>query len=70
MIFLNKIRKLQFVTVLIKYLHFILANAATRVKRQEDEGEDGQSTEELCQDRPGDEYFRLTTDGDCRDVVR
>lgn len=48
-----------------------LANAATRVKRQEDEGEsDGQSTDELCQDRPGDEYFRLTTDGDCRDVVR
>lgn len=51
-------------------LLFLLANAATRVKRQEDEEGDAQSTEELCQDRPGDEYFRLTTDGDCRDVVR
>lgn len=40
------------------------------MKRQEDEDVDAQSTEELCQDRPGDEYFRLTTDGDCRDVVR
>jgi len=29
-----------------------------------------ESTEELCQDRPGNEYFRLTTEGDCRDVVR
>lgn len=26
--------------------------------------------EKLCKDRPEDEYFRLTTDGDCRDVVR
>jgi len=24
----------------------------------------------LCKDRPSDEYFRLTTEGDCRDVVR
>jgi len=26
--------------------------------------------EELCRDRHPDEYFRLTPDGDCRDVVR
>jgi len=26
--------------------------------------------EELCKDRPDDEHFRLTTEGDCRDVVR
>lgn len=45
--------------------------AEVRVKRQDDEGEDqDQTNEELCQDRPADEYFRLTTDGDCRDVVR
>lgn len=43
-----------------------------RVKRQEDdpEGPDVGSIEELCHDRPADEYFRLTTEGDCRDVVR
>lgn len=41
-----------------------------RVKRQEDEGDADPSIEELCHDRPADEYFRLSTDGDCRDVVR
>ena len=25
---------------------------------------------DLCKDRPDNEYFRLTTEGDCRDVVR
>lgn len=40
-----------------------------RVKRQDDD--DGEvNIDELCQDRPGDEYFRLSSDGDCRDVVR
>lgn len=29
-----------------------------------------QQIEKLCKDRPEDEYFRLTTEGDCRDVVR
>ncbi len=28
------------------------------------------SPEELCKDRISEEYFRLTTEGDCRDVVR
>lgn len=38
---------------------------------QEEEGDDNEaSTDELCQDRPADEYFRLTTEGDCREVVR
>lgn len=40
------------------------------MKRQEDEGDADPSIEELCHDRPADEYFRLNTDGDCRDVVR
>lgn len=47
--------------------------AAHRQKRQDDEGEgedESQSVDELCKDRPPDEYFRLTTTGDCRDVVR
>lgn len=41
-----------------------------RTKRQSEEGEDELNTEELCQDRPADEYFRATLEGDCRDVVR
>lgn len=41
-----------------------------RVKRQEDEGDADPTIEELCHDRPADEYFRLNTAGDCRDVVR
>lgn len=41
----------------------------SREKRQADEGDD-QSVDELCKNRPPDEYFRLTTEGDCRDVVR
>jgi len=28
------------------------------------------SVEDLCQGRPSNEYFRLDTEGDCRDVVR
>lgn len=46
--------------------------AEQRVKRQSDDSEDNDplNTDELCQDRPADEYFRTTTDGDCRDVVR
>lgn len=43
-----------------------------RVNGQDDDSPDGTdaTAEELCRDRPGDEYFRLSTDGDCRDVVR
>ena len=26
--------------------------------------------EELCKDRPGNEYFRLSTESNCRDAVR
>lgn len=48
---------------------FRTATAETRVKRQNDDDEDS-STDELCLDRPADEYFRLSADGDCRDVVR
>ncbi|XP_012056947.1 PREDICTED: uncharacterized protein LOC105620048 [Atta cephalotes] len=44
----------------------------TQVRAQDEEGADGidANAEELCQDRPGDEYFRLSVEGDCRDVVR
>uniref|UniRef100_T1GRR1 Chitin-binding type-2 domain-containing protein n=1 Tax=Megaselia scalaris TaxID=36166 RepID=T1GRR1_MEGSC len=46
-----------------------MVSASERVKRQDDDVPDI-NIEELCKDRPGDEYFRLTTEGDCRDVVR
>lgn len=31
---------------------------------------EGVDVEEVCADRPADEYFRLDTDGDCREVYR
>jgi len=31
---------------------------------------EGVDVEEVCADRPADEYFRLETDGDCREVYR
>lgn len=52
-------------------LNLLTATATARVKRQDDsEDSDAQNTDELCQDRPADEYFRATLEGDCRDVVR
>lgn len=48
----------------------MIVAADVRVKRQDDDDNAEQNIEELCQDRPGDEYFRLSADGDCRDVVR
>lgn len=50
---------------LLRHLCFLTALA------QDDEGEDNDaSTDELCLNRPADEYFRLSTEGDCREVVR
>lgn len=41
------------------------------VLAQDDDTVEGDPTaEELCENRPADEYFRLSTSGDCRDVVR
>lgn len=47
----------------------------TVVSGQDDETNGGlhpnsNQIEKLCKDRPENEYFRLTTVGDCRDVVR
>ena len=59
-----------------KYILFIIAFGANvdhleRYKRQFDDDELlNLSPEELCKDRVSEEYFRLTTEGDCRDVVR
>lgn len=42
------------------------------MKRQDDEdgGSEEPNAEELCDGRPAEEYFRLSTSGDCREVVR
>lgn len=61
-------------SMLINYteINFIFRSSGTQVRAQDEEGSDGAdaNAEELCQDRPGDEYFRLSVEGDCRDVVR
>lgn len=57
--------------LLNNYVAFYIAGdgfAQPREKRQADS--DDQSVDELCKNRPADEYFRLSTEGDCRDVVR
>lgn len=52
-------------------LPFAASAADDRLRRNnDDEDVDPLNTDELCQDRPADEYFRTSTEGDCRDVVR
>lgn len=54
------------------FVRFSVSAVEIRVKRQNDDSEDVDplNTEQLCQDRPADEYFRASLEGDCRDVVR
>lgn len=47
----------------------LVSSSLVRTKRQDDDAEEP-TVDELCDNRPPDEYFRLTTEGDCRDVVR
>ncbi len=46
----------------------VSAAALCSVRAQEEVTE--LNVNDLCKDRPDNEYFRLTTEGDCRDVVR
>ena len=39
-------------------------------QNEEDEDDVAPNAEKLCEDRFDDDYFRLTTKGDCRDVIR
>jgi len=51
-------------------LFFVVTLAAfSLLQAQEQEGFND-NVEDLCRARPPTEYFRLTTEGDCRDVVR
>lgn len=65
----NAFENYDFLTCISFILYDLSVAADLRVKRQDDD-EPEQNIEELCQDRPADEYFRLSSDGDCRDVVR
>ena len=47
----------------------VLVAAAVNVRADEDDVL-GANVNDLCKGRPDNEYFRLTTEGDCRDVVR
>ena len=47
----------------------VLVAAAVIVRADEDDLL-GANVNDLCKGRPDNEYFRLTTEGDCRDVVR
>lgn len=50
---------------------FVLANAAIVVRAGANENDIlSANVNDLCKGRPDNEYFRLTTEGDCRDVVR
>lgn len=60
---------LLFLLLFIIFL-WLIATADVRVKRQDDDENSEVNVDELCQDRPADEYFRLSAEGDCRDVVR
>lgn len=52
---------------LLPLLFFFSVNAHSLFKRESDNNE---NEAELCKGRHPSEYFRLTSDDDCRDVVR
>lgn len=58
--------------IIFPFFSFAVSATEERFKRQSDDSDDVDplNTDELCLDRPGDEYFRISTEGDCRDVVR
>ena len=56
---------LFFVLVLSLSLSYTSAQEESSVLKP-----NAQQIEKLCKDRPENEYFRLTTEGDCREVVR
>lgn len=57
--------------VMSLFINVFSPASGERVKRQDEDGPtDDVTAEQLCDGRPADEYFRLTTENDCRDVVR
>lgn len=58
-----------FFSLKLSFLSSLLL-ASTITKRQAPTENDKNNEAELCKGRPPHEYFRLTADDDCRDVVR
>lgn len=67
MTFILKIKTKGVKSLLKKYFVFFPILAASQETNDKLEGVD---VEEVCENRPGDEYFRLDTEGDCREVYR
>jgi len=56
--------------LLFGFLSSVLLLSGSVTAQRDDEIAFQDNVEDLCQGRPANEYFRLTTEGDCRDVVR
>jgi hypothetical protein len=69
-VFLHGIRLPLFIQQILILSYAALASNVRQKRQEEDADTDDQSVDELCENRPPDEYFRLSTEGDCRDVVR
>ncbi len=52
------------------FLLLLLSVSLPVARGQDGDAGDQLNVNDLCKDRPDNEYFRLTTKGDCRDVVR
>jgi len=56
--------------LLFGFLSSVLLLSGSVTAQRDDEIAFQDNVEDLCEGRPANEYFRLTTEGDCRDVVR
>ena len=56
--------------ILVISVLFATTSYSSIVKRQTESAANNENEQELCKGRPPSEYFRLTADDDCRDVVR
>uniref|UniRef100_A0A1B0FC31 Chitin-binding type-2 domain-containing protein n=1 Tax=Glossina morsitans morsitans TaxID=37546 RepID=A0A1B0FC31_GLOMM len=57
-------------TRVLPVLGIIMLTCTLATSQDTNDKLEGIDIEEVCTDRPGDEYFRLDTEGDCREVYR
>ena len=62
--------KQHFVSQVTETFYFAGEKRLSGGKKRQTYNEITVTTEELCKGRDSEEYFRLSTEGDCRDVVR
>ena len=53
-----------------RFACFLMLGLSALASAQIEEAAKDADVNDLCKNRPSNEYFRLTTEGDCRDVVR